>query len=197
MSLNRHRSFPERLAFTLNNRIRGLLSPPEQLISKLDVGPEDVVVDFGCGPGFFTVPLAKVAGKVIGIDVSPQMLEKAASHARTKRVTAEFLRSDGSEIRLGDASVDTILLNHVYHEVEDRLRVLSEFLRIMKPSGRLAIVERTRGSSILSGKLGPPIISEAEVIRELERAGFTFVRRIPHAKDTIIVASKMAGTYSL
>jgi len=152
------------------------------------------VVDFGCGPGFFTVPLAKVAGKVIGIDVSPRMLERTASYASRSKVTVELVRNDGTDIRLGDDSVDMILLNHVFHEVEDRPKVLSEFLRIMKPSGRLAIVERTRGRGMLSGKLGPPIINEAEVIKELERAGFTFVRTIPHGKDSIIIAGKTAST---
>jgi ubiquinone/menaquinone biosynthesis C-methylase UbiE len=194
LTLNRHRRFPDRLSFTLNNRIRSFLSPPEELIAKLDVGGRDVVVDFGCGSGFFTVPLANVAGKVIGIDVSPRMLERAASYARRYKLTVEFVRSDGTDIKLGDDSVDMILLNHVFHEVDDRRKVLSEFLRIMKPYGRLAIVERTLGRSILSGKLGPPIINEAEVIKELELAGFTFVRTIPHGKASIIIVRKTAST---
>jgi ubiquinone/menaquinone biosynthesis C-methylase UbiE len=194
LTLNRYRRFLDRLAFTLNNRIRTFLSPPEELVSKLDVGGGDVVVDFGCGPGFFTIPLAKAAGKVIGIDVSPRMLERASSYARRNKLTAEFVRSDGTDIRLGHDSADMILLNHVFHEVDDRRNVLSEFLRIMKPYGRLAIVERTRGRSILSGRLGPPIVNEAEVIKELELAGFRFVRTIPHGKDSIIIARKMTST---
>jgi len=194
LTLNCHRRFPDRLAFTLNNRIRSFLSPPVELISKLDIGKADVVVDFGCGPGFFTVPLAKVAGKVIGIDVSPRMLERAASYASRSKVPIEFVRSDGTDIRLGDDSVDMILLNHVFHELKDRGKVLSEFLRIMKLSGRLAIVERTRSRSILSGKLGPPVINESKVVKELQRAGFTFVRTISHGKDSIIIAGKMAST---
>ena len=65
-----HKRFPERLAFTLNNPIRRRLSPPSQLILKLNIGPSDVIVDFGCGPEFFLIPLARIAGKAIGIDVS-------------------------------------------------------------------------------------------------------------------------------
>jgi ubiquinone/menaquinone biosynthesis C-methylase UbiE len=178
------------LAFILNNPIRHFLDPPEQLISKLNVGARDAVVDFGCGTGFLTVPLAKVAGKTTAIDISPEMLERTAAHAKRRGLTIEALRSDGTEIELESESVDLILLVHVLHEVENRSRVLSEFLRIMKPSGRLAIVEKTRGVKMFSRILGPPIIDETEVIQETERTGFTFVQTIPHGKDSIIISQK-------
>jgi len=182
------------LAFTLSNPIRSFLHPPEQFISKLHVGARDTVVDFGCGTGFFTVPLAKVAGKTIAIDVSSRMLERAASYAKRSGVTVEFMKSDGTEVRLGDESVDLVLLNHVYHEIENRPRVLAEFLRIMRPSGRLAIVERTRGVKMLSGIFGPPIIDETEVIQEIKRAGFIFAQTVPHGKDSIIIGQKKVGS---
>jgi len=188
-----HRRFPERLAFTLNNRIRSLINPPEQLISKLNIRPKDVVVDFGCGPGFFTVPLAKVAGKTIAIDVSSQMLKRAAYYAKKSGVMVEFIKSDGTEIKLQDESVDLILLNHVFHEVEDKPKVLGEFLRTMKPAGRLVVVEKTRGGGVFSGKLGPPIIDVMEVTREMERAGFAYVETIPYGKDSIIISQKTAS----
>ena len=187
-----HKRFPHRLAFILNNPVRKSLHPPQKLISRLDVGPNDVVVDFGCGPGFFTVPLAKVAGKAIGVDVSSRMLERAASYAKRNGVMVELMQSNGTEIKLPDVGVDLILLAHVFHDVEHKPRVLSEFLRILKPSGRLVVVEKTRGGGILTGKLGPPIIDEAEVIQEMTTAGFTRIRIIPHEKDTMIIGQKVA-----
>lgn len=187
---HQHRRFPEVLAFTLNNRIRRLLEPPDRLISKLNLRPSDVVVDFGCGPGFFTIPLSRVAAKTVGVDVSSGMLEKVAAYARKSGATVEFLRSDGTEIRLEDGTADVVFLNHVFHEIDRRQRGLSEFLRIMKPSGRLVIVERTRGSKLLGGKLGPPIIDQREVIREMERAGFKLVQTISHGSDTAIIGQK-------
>ena len=185
-----HKRFPEKLAFTLNNTIRRFLQPPDQLVSKLNIRPRDVVVDFGCGPGFFTVPLARIAGKTIAVDVSPRMLERAASYAKKSGVTVQSLTSSGTEIKLGDNSVDMVFLNHVFHEIEDRSIVLGEFLRIMRPSGRLVIVERTRGSRLFAGKLGPPIIDQTAVTREIERAGFAFAKTIPHGNDSIIIGQK-------
>lgn len=187
---HQHKHVPEIFAFTLDNPIRRMLQPPEQLISKLGIRPSDVVVDFGCGPGFFTVPLARAAARIVAVDVSPEMLEKAASYARRNGVTVEFLRSDGIKIKLENQSVDVVFLNHVFHEIDDGQKALSEFLRTMKPSGRVIIVERSRGSRLLGGKLGPPIIDPAEVVREIERAGFIHTQTIAHGNDSIIVGQK-------
>ncbi len=139
---------------------------------------------------FYTIPLARRAGKTIAVDISSRMLEKAASHATKNEVNVEFMQTDGTHIKLSDGTVDLILLGHVFHEVEDRPGVLDEFFRIIKPSGRLAVVERTHSSSFLSGKLGPPVLKVDEIIREIEQAGFKSDQTIPHGKDTIIICRK-------
>lgn len=185
-----HKRFPDRLAFILNNPIRRYIQPPEELLSKLDIGRDYVVVDFGCGPGFLTIPLARLAARVIGVDISSRMLEKAANYAERKGVVIEIIQSDGIEINLADESVDLILLAHVFHEIDDKPRVLGEFFRIMRPSGKLAMVERTRGGSMLAGKLGPPIIYESEVISQMVQAGFNFTATIPYKKGSIVIGQK-------
>jgi ubiquinone/menaquinone biosynthesis C-methylase UbiE len=140
-----HHRFSDKLAFMLNNPLRRCLSPPEELVSKFGVGSNDVVVDFGCRPFFFTIPLARVSSRTIGVDASSRMLEKAAAHALRTGVAVELIQSDETQIRLPDASVDMVVLVHVLHEVEARSMVLSEFLRILKPSGRLVVVEKLKG----------------------------------------------------
>lgn len=184
-----HKCFPHRLAFMLNNPIRQHFNPPTRLISKLDIGPGDVVVDFGCGPGYFTVPIAKVAGKTIGIDVSSSMLEKAADYAKKSDVAIELIQSNGTQINLENDSVDIIVLVHVFHEIEERRKALSEFLRILRPSGRLLIVEKTRGG-VLAAKFGPPIVNESEIVTEIANAGFVIVKTVAHGTDSIIQGKK-------
>ena len=179
------------MALTLNNPIRRLLQPPERLISKLNIRPSDVVVDFGCGPGFFTVPLAKVAARTIAVDVSVGMLERAAAYAKKRGVTLEFLKSNGTEIRLPNETADLIFLYHVFREIDHRPEVLREFLRIMKRSGRLAVVEKMRGSRLFAGRLGPPVINPLEVVREMEDRGFTVTQTIAHGSDSVIVGQKL------
>lgn len=184
-----HHRFPDGLAFLLNNPIRRRLSPPDKLIAKLGVSREDIVVDFGCGPGFVTIPLATVTGKAIAVDISQRMLDRAQRYAQRKGVILELVQSDGTSLKLPDGSVDLILLNHVFHEVEDKRRTLSEFLRVLKRSGRVAIVERTRGGRVLRS-LGPPVIDGEELKTELESSGFNSVHAISHGKDSIIVGMK-------
>jgi ubiquinone/menaquinone biosynthesis C-methylase UbiE len=184
-----HKRFLDRLAFLLNNPIRRFLDPPQRLLSKLNISHEDVVVDFGCGPGFFTIEVARMARKAIGVDVSSRMLERAAAEAKRNGAAIETIESDGKEIRLPNESVDLILLAHVFHEVTDRPRVLGEFLRILRPSGRLAIVEKTSGNSILS-RLGPPIMNVDDVVKEMTQAGFRFAETIADGRDSIVIAKK-------
>jgi len=184
-----HKRFPEKLAFTLDSRIRKFLEPPEELVSKLDLRQADVVMDFGCGPGFYTIPLARTVARTIAVDVSAAMLERTASNARKNAVMVELLRSDGTDLELADESVDLIFLNHVFHEIADRSKVLREFLRILKRTGRLVIVERTRGGP-LAGKFGPPVIDATEVKRDIQHAGFTWIQTIRHGNNSVLISQK-------
>ncbi len=68
-------------AFFLDNPIRRLIQPPSELIEKLAITPNDVVVDFGCGPGYYTIELAKKAKSVVAVDLSSEMLNKAQNKA--------------------------------------------------------------------------------------------------------------------
>ena len=184
-----HKRFPEKLGFMLNNPLRRLLSPPERLISKLGIGPNDVVVDFGCGPGFYTIPIAKIARTAIGVDVSQDMLRRTANYAKKNHVSVQTIESDGTKIDLPDATVDLCLLVHVYHEVENKAKLLDEFLRILKPSGKLAIVEKTK-DGLFAGKLGPPTVEINMLKPGIEKAGFVILEVTPYGKDSILFARK-------
>lgn len=189
MAEEHHHVFPARWAFLLNNPIRRWISPPKRLISKLGIGSGDTVVDFGSGPGFFTVPVAKVAGRVIAVDVSPDMLEQAKHNSRQQRVHLELLQSDGRDLKLDSGSVDLILVNHVFHEVKDKTATLREFLRVLKPSGRVAIIERTHGRRILPG---PPVINKERLEGRLRESGFS-VKAVPYGHDSIIFCEKLTS----
>jgi 23S rRNA (uracil1939-C5)-methyltransferase len=63
-------------------------------VEKLGITQGQIVVDFGCGPGYFTVELAKKAGKVVAVDLSSEMLEKAKGKAAKAHATnVEFLQA--------------------------------------------------------------------------------------------------------
>ena len=103
--------------------------------------PGEVVLDLGCGAGFDTLLASRKVrpnGRVIGIDMTPEMLAKACYNASLLDVTnVEFLRGEIESLPLPDASVDLVISNGVFNLCPDKTRVLGEVFRVLKPGGRL------------------------------------------------------------
>lgn len=169
--------FPASDAWMLDNFIRHWLQPPSELVKKLAISPEDVVVDFGCGPGYYTTEIAKRAKQLFDLDLSPEMLQKAqAKAAKAKVQNVQFLQSDGTKIELADGSVDKILLVTVYHEIGDKDTILKEFRRILKATGKLIIVEIVK-----KGLLPGAPVQKPDVLKtEIEGSGFELQQMLPY-----------------
>jgi ubiquinone/menaquinone biosynthesis C-methylase UbiE len=161
-----------------------------RLISRLGVGDKDIVIDFGCGPGFYTIPLARMTARTIGIDISTKMLERAGHNSKKDGVRVELIQSDGISIDLQDESVNLILMVHVFHEIGDKEKVLREFSRLLKPSGRLAIVERTRAAGHLSRRFGPPVMDHGVIVHAITQAGFTVIEVMQIGEDSVVIVSR-------
>jgi arsenite methyltransferase len=104
----------------------------------LDVQPGDDVVDVGCGPGFYVAELADVAGSVLGIDTSPQMLAVAAKRSEG-RGNVTFREGDAMAIPAEDGSFDRALSVQVFEYVSDVPKALGEMRRVLRPGGRALI----------------------------------------------------------
>ncbi len=106
--------------------------------------PGEVVVDLGCGGGLDVLLAAQrvgVTGKAIGIDMTPEMIELARKNATKSNVVdnVEFHLGTIDNIPLPDASVDCVISNCVINLAPDKLAVLRDVARILKPGGRLAV----------------------------------------------------------
>ncbi len=168
---HQHRPFSPRLAFVLTNPLRRRLDPPHRLIEQVLITKEDTVVDFGCGPGYYTVEIARRAKKTIGVDISVEMLKKARRAAAKAGVTIRFLESNGESIELPSDSVDLILLVYVFHELPDKEKALVEFRRILKSGGRVVIQERTRKSGLSRILPGPPVTDVNKIVEQAREVG--------------------------
>ena len=174
-------------AFFLDNPIRRLMQPPSELVEKLAINPNNVVVDFGCGPGYYTIELAKKAKKVIAVDLSPEMLEKAQNKAEKAGVkNIQFLQSEGTNIQLEAISVNLILLATVFHEVGNSEVVLKEFSRILKPEGKLIIVEVVKKGIFP----GAPVQNPEAVKAEIEAGNFKLEQMQPYKRYGIFFFAK-------
>lgn len=104
--------------------------------------PGETVVDLGCGGGldvFLAASKVGPAGKAIGIDMTPEMLELARKNAAKAGLTnVEFYDATIDRLPLPDASVDCVISNCVINLASDKPAVFREIARVLKPNGRLA-----------------------------------------------------------
>jgi ubiquinone/menaquinone biosynthesis C-methylase UbiE len=181
------RIYPASHAFFLDSPLRRWLQPPSELAQILDIKPKDTVVDFGCGPGFYTIEFAKRAKEVIAADLQQGMLDKAKLKAKREGVAnLRFLQTDGKSLQLSDESADKIVLVTVFHEVAEPEFVLKEFARVLKQNGKLIIAEVTK-KGIISGA---PVQNPAALQVEIEAGDFRLEKIKPYKSYGILFFAK-------
>jgi ubiquinone/menaquinone biosynthesis C-methylase UbiE len=123
---------------------------PEELLVGVGLSERQTVVDFGCGPGFLTVPAAKVVGplgRVYAVDIEQRMLdvvEARAADAGVENVSAVL--SPGGKTPLGDGIADFVVCSLVIHDApgpEGRVELAGEAGRMLRSSGRMLVIEWT------------------------------------------------------
>lgn len=133
-----------KFAFFLDNWIRRWIQKPRKLLGEY-ISPGDTVMDVGCGPGFFTIDMAKLAGpsgRVIAADIQAPMLDrvrrKAARHGVVERISYHLCDANGIGLT---ASVDFILAYYMVHETPSAQSFLREAATLLNPQGQLLVVE--------------------------------------------------------
>ena len=188
-----HKFNPEHKA-KLQSEWRKQNLPPIPTLEKLGLVSQDTVADLGCGIGYFTIPAAEIVNttnKVFALDTSEEMLtelEKDASIAGLSNVIT--IKTEEYDLKLPNESVSFVLLVNVLHEIEEKERFLLEAHRILKPAGRIAVVDWEKKKT----EMGPPIehrISLEKSIELLTSTGFQ-VSQEYHLADVFfgIVAAK-------
>ncbi len=100
------------------------------------------VLDAGCGPGRFALPIAKQKKGyyVIGIDTSSEMLKFARKTAKQERITnIEFIKGDIQFLPFKDNTFDSVVSVHVLFHLPQYAEILKEFIRVLKPHGRIIV----------------------------------------------------------
>ncbi len=160
----------------LSLRIRDLFLPRKHILMQVGIREGFHVLDYGCGPGSYVVPVAELvgeSGKVYGLDIHPlaiQRVRKAASKRGLRNV--ETILSD-CETGLADGSVDVVLLYDAFHEVSKPDKVLEELRRVLKAGGILSFSDHHMKENEVVSK-----VTEGGLFRlsERNRRTYTFVK---------------------
>lgn len=139
----KHKSkiYPAEKAGALQGKVRKLFHNPRKIFAKY-VRSGMNVLDFGCGPGMFSIEMAEMGARVISADLQQEMLDKLKDNIKNTKfeksiVTVNCTKND---IKVSEI-VDFILAFYVVHEVSDKNNLFSQFKAIMKENSFLYIIE--------------------------------------------------------
>jgi len=121
-------------------------------ISSAELKPGEIVLDLGSGAGFDAFLSAQrvgESGKVIGVDMTPEMVERARINAERLNISnVEFRHGEIEKLPVSDGSVDVVISNCVINLSPDKSAVFGEIYRSLKPGGRIVISDILRSGEM-------------------------------------------------
>ena len=161
-----------RLAFWMitlmhDNPLLPLFRNPYKLLEKAGLRSGQKVLEVGCGPGFFTIPAAKIVGVkglVYAVDIHPLAIERVKKKIKREGIkNVKPILANASDTGLADSSIDLAFIFGIRYVAGGLGSVISEMQRILK-SGAILSLEKTRGS-------------EEKLIQDIAREGFIYSER--------------------
>ena len=141
----------EQAPLTTQELIKRLLSPereqeldPFMVITYMPIDTFEHVADIGCGPGYFSIPMAKylVNGKLYAMDISDEMLDALRGRVEEANLgNIEILKCAATEFPVPSGSLDGVFLAFVTHQNEDRIGFLKAVNELLKPRGWCTVLE--------------------------------------------------------
>jgi 2-polyprenyl-3-methyl-5-hydroxy-6-metoxy-1,4-benzoquinol methylase len=160
---------------------------PAGVLASVGLKPGMDVIDLCAGDGWFTLQIAKIARRVVAIDIDRSLLEVARRRLTEAGVTnCEFVTGEAYELAaLAPRPADFLFMANVFHGVPDPIRLARAVRKTLKPTGRFAVVNwhrRPREETTILGEPRGPMtelrISPEETIKSVEATGLKHVQRV-------------------
>jgi ubiquinone/menaquinone biosynthesis C-methylase UbiE len=122
-------------------KLRDFLLPRINVLSEVGIKPGNSVLDYGCGPGGYILPLSSlvgVSGKIFALDINPLAIKSAVDISTKNGLKNVKTIQSNCVTGLPDQSVDVVLLYDTYHDLDNPYEVLQEINRILKSEGILS-----------------------------------------------------------
>ncbi len=153
---------------------RAEILDPQSVFPLLPMRVYQHIADIGCGPGYFSIPLAKYAfdGKIYAVDIQQGMLDALGKRVEETRLSnVNLLLSKESKIPIDDATLDGAILVNSLHEASKPVDLLKETRRSLQKGGWAAIIDWRKEKM----EIGPPLAARLErdkAVKAAESAGF-------------------------
>ncbi len=130
----------------------------QHIVNLANAGPEDTVLDVGCGPGLLAAAFARQVRHVIGIDLTPAMLDRASQIQREQRLSnISWQQGDVSNLPYGNGEFSIVSSRFVFHHLLEPLTELKEMRRVCRPGGRIVVADTA------------PTVAKADALNAMER----------------------------
>lgn len=172
----------------LNNPERLKMINIEGIVNHYNLKNLSTIVDLGTGTGIFAKKILELIpnAECIGLDISPEMIDFANENIATieKRYSAQLMEEN--HIPLEDNSVELLFMITVYHELDNPQSILKEIFRVLKPGGRVFILDWKPGANV---KHADQLVTTEEVIRHLSNSCFTDIEEYNASEKLYCISS--------
>ncbi len=155
-----------------------MFSDPEKIVDQCGIQPGMEIADFGAGSGHFSISASKhlmSTGRVYAIDIQKDLLTKLKNSAakngayNIEVIWGDIDKENGTKLR--SSSIDLIFFNNILFQLESKDACIKEIKRILKPAGRVCVVDWEDSF----GGIGPQpqfVITKESAVSMFEKAGF-------------------------
>ena len=154
-----------------------------EILARVGVAPGDHLLDVGTGPGYLALAASRLVtpgGAAVGIDASPEMIDRARTLAARGPSEAEYLVATAESLPFDDDAFDVVVSRLVFHHLPDDVKkqALSEIARVLRPGGRLLVADFASPAAksahhIVAHLLGNHPAAGATLEKQISDAGFT------------------------
>ena len=158
-----------------------MFTDPVKNLKVFGLRESNIVADLGAGTGFYSIPAGRIVGrgKVYAIEIVQDFLDviknkvKEAGLSNVEIIWGNVEKKGGTGI--GDSIVDAVIASNVFFQVEDKEQFVLEVKRILKPGGRVLLIDWSEDSFVIGPKKSVPFDKAREMF---EGKGFVFERDI-------------------